>query len=153
MRAFGRLSRAAFKPAVDADCLPLKPTWSIKELLAKQKDVEISNQQLAHLHKLSALQLPATDSTEYSKLKADLQQLVKLVEAVRGIKVPSEANGELPDGRIWPEGLGMELDLDWGDSKPSSCRTSSEADLLPLAKETAQGKYYVARRDLPKRRT
>lgn len=67
----------------DSTGIPIGPTWSVHELLESYPKPSLSHAELNKLHRLSALQPPAEKSQEFSQLKGDLEQLVKLVEAVK----------------------------------------------------------------------
>ncbi|KZT62146.1 hypothetical protein CALCODRAFT_463181 [Calocera cornea HHB12733] len=95
---------------VDELGIPTKPTWSVQDQIAASPHSAISPKTLAHLHKLSALIAPAVGTQKYQKLKTELQNMVRLVEAVKEVDVSSvTVEGEVPDGRIWQTGRGMEL--------------------------------------------
>lgn len=154
------------KPIFDADGLPTKPTWSLRALLESQPRFELSQSQLQHLYKLSALRPPPPNSAEEAKIKSELQEMIRLVEAVRTcpllqdqtqnqsarVLADGSEEADLPDGRVWPAGQGMEIVLDWGTSDasvPQAERKASKDDkkpaseLLKLAKRTRDG-FYVA---------
>lgn len=79
--------------------IPLQPTWSVDELLASYLKPTISPETLSRLHRLSALVPPAEGTPEHARLTHELEELVKLVEAVRLAKAPETAD-EIPDGRV-----------------------------------------------------
>ncbi|KZV76649.1 hypothetical protein PENSPDRAFT_679996 [Peniophora sp. CONT] len=90
--------------------IPLQPTWSIDELLASYPKPTISAETLSRLHRLSALVPPAEGTPEHARLTHDLEELVKLVEAVRLAEVPEETADEIPDGRIMATDACIPLD-------------------------------------------
>ncbi|KAF9008777.1 hypothetical protein BDQ17DRAFT_1348910 [Cyathus striatus] len=63
--------------------LPLRPTWSVNELLSSYPSPEISPQTLKRLHELSALIPPQEDSLEHARITREIQELVRLIEAVK----------------------------------------------------------------------
>jgi Asp-tRNA(Asn)/Glu-tRNA(Gln) amidotransferase C subunit len=63
--------------------IPLTPSWSVTELLSSYTKPTISSQTLNHLHDLAALVPPDDNTPEYSKLKGEISELVRLVEAVK----------------------------------------------------------------------
>ncbi|KAF8268262.1 hypothetical protein EI94DRAFT_1915594, partial [Lactarius quietus] len=72
------------------DCaIPLKPTWSVDDLLSSYPRPTISSLALDRLHVLSALIPPEEGTPEHAKLIRELEDLVKLVESVRLFNVPS----------------------------------------------------------------
>jgi len=95
----------------DENGIPVRPTWSVNELLSSYPKPTISPATLKHLHTLSALIPPEEGSPEHAKLTEEMQDLVKLVEAVKLVDTESvrDENG-IPDGRIWAEGTGIDLD-------------------------------------------
>ncbi|KAF7433351.1 hypothetical protein PC9H_005301 [Pleurotus ostreatus] len=80
-RAISSLSST--KPKTDSLGIPLRPTWSVNDLLSSYPTPSVNHAELEQLHKLSALKIPEKDSDEYHKLKGDLEELVRLVEAVK----------------------------------------------------------------------
>jgi len=97
----------------DEDGIPVRPTWSVNELLSSYPKPTISPATLKHLHALSALIPPEEGTPEHAKLTEEMRDLVKLVEAVKLVNTDSvdNANG-VPDGRIWAEGTGVNLDAE-----------------------------------------
>lgn len=67
----------------DALGIPLKPTWSVNELISSYPRPRLSDQTLDRLHQVAALEPPAVGTPEHAKLKGDLEELVRLVEAVK----------------------------------------------------------------------
>ena len=66
------------------DCgIPKKPTWSVDELLSSYPRPTLSSATLLRLHKLSALIPPAEGTTQHQTLKKELEEFVRLVEAVK----------------------------------------------------------------------
>ncbi len=99
--------------AVDSAGIPLKSTWSVNELLSSYPRPTISPVTLKRLHELSALLPPAEGSPEHAKLTQEIEELVKLVEAVKLVDVSELAeDSSVPDGRIWASGEGVTLDIE-----------------------------------------
>lgn len=97
----------------DEHGIPIRPTWSVNELLSSYPKPTISPATLKHLHALSALIPPEEGSPEHVKLAEEMQDLVKLVEAVKLVNTDSVDEGNsVPDGRIWAEGTGIDLDAE-----------------------------------------
>ncbi|EKM59444.1 uncharacterized protein PHACADRAFT_249940 [Phanerochaete carnosa HHB-10118-sp] len=125
---------------VDECGIPRGPTWSVNELLSSYPKPTITPATLKKLHNLSALIPPGENTSEHAKLTAEVESLVKLVEAVKlvdfGQHEVSQA-GDIPDGRIWAEGTGIRLERD---------EVSQELhgrDLLRNASRTEDGLYVV----------
>ncbi|KAL7008614.1 hypothetical protein EMMF5_001876 [Cystobasidiomycetes sp. EMM_F5] len=130
---------------VDEDGIPVKAAYSIKQFLASLPQPAISDQQFMHLHKLAALTPPPPDSLAFQQKKAELEELVRLVEGVRDASLAShDSHDTLPDGRIWPEGEGMPLD--WNrrpEDIPKDALTASGRELLRLANKTHLAGFYT----------
>ncbi|OCH95948.1 hypothetical protein OBBRIDRAFT_883565 [Obba rivulosa] len=130
--------------------IPIRPTWSVYELLSSYPQPTIHPTALKRLHELSGLIPPKEGTPEHAKLTEQMERLVKLVDAVKSVdfsKVeavksadtnkmearsgdegvlrtlprfspsPSSSSSDralpaqlAPDGRIWAEGKGIELD-------------------------------------------
>lgn len=100
-------------PNTDEHGIPVRPTWSVNELLSSYPRPTISPATLKHLHTLSALTPPEEGSPEHVKLTEEMQDLVKLIEAVKLVNTDSVGDGDtIPDGRIWAEGTGIDLDAE-----------------------------------------
>lgn len=94
------------------------------------------------MYDLSALEPPAEGTAEHTQIIKEMEDLVKLVEAVK--LVDCEDVGEIvhgvPDGRIWAEGYGIPL------GRERSIITEYEAygrALLRHAQRTENGFYVV----------
>jgi Asp-tRNA(Asn)/Glu-tRNA(Gln) amidotransferase C subunit len=81
-RSLVYLRRYSTRPII-ADAIPSKPTWSVRELIDSMPEPKLEHETLQKLHDLSALHLPPRDSAEYKTLKKDMENLVRLVDAVR----------------------------------------------------------------------
>jgi hypothetical protein len=74
------------------------------------------------LHALSALIPPQEGSLEHEALKEELEDLIKLVEAVKLVHV-EDGGAAVNDGRIWAHDTGVPLseqdtkDIDGGGAK------------------------------------
>lgn len=112
------------------------PTWSVNELLASYPAPSLSSSTLTRLHKASALLPPPESSDEFNALKEEMEELVKLVEAVKLV----DAEEFEPDGRVWPKGVGIqgvvpaEEDIETAGKGP---------DILRHAAKTEDGFYVV----------
>ncbi|KAH7916673.1 hypothetical protein BJ138DRAFT_1074552 [Hygrophoropsis aurantiaca] len=129
--------------AVETDScgIPLKPTWSVQKLLSSYPEPSISPATFKRLHELSALLPPAEESQEYNDLKTELEGLVKLVDAVKLIKVTNMQDGQIPDGRIWAEGTGIPIAP--ASDKGEEDLSCNGQDLLSHASRTSNGLYVV----------
>ena len=126
----------------DEDAIPVRPTWSVNELLSSYPKPTISPATLEHLHTLSALIPPEEGSPEHAKLTEEIQDLVKLVEAVKLVNTDSvDVGNGVPDGRIWAEGTGIDLDA---EPIPADENEVQGRDLLKYAKNVSpEGLYLV----------
>ncbi|KAG2152861.1 hypothetical protein DEU56DRAFT_519517 [Suillus clintonianus] len=122
----------------DAYGIPLKPTWSVQELLSSYPAPTISPATFKRLHELSALSPPEEGTPEYAKLKHELEELIKLVEATKLIKVEESGNIGIPDGRVIAEGSGTPL-----DRTPREDEDVRGQELLSYASRSANGMYVV----------
>lgn len=118
--------------------IPLRPTWSVQELLSSYPAPSISPATFKRLHELSALLPPEEGTPEYVKLKHELEELIKLVEATKLIKLEKTDNIGIPDGRIIEEGSGIPL-----DKTPRENEDVRGQDLLPYASRSTNGMYVV----------
>ncbi|KAF8484967.1 hypothetical protein DFH94DRAFT_717395 [Russula ochroleuca] len=126
------------------DCaIPLKPTWSVDELLSSYPRPTISSSALHRLHVLSALIPPEEGTSAHSRLTRELEDLVKLVESVRLFNAPrgSSTVDTTLDSRVWAEGAGIDL-----QRIPPGNRDLAALDpveLLSRASRTENGFYVV----------
>ncbi|KAI9574499.1 hypothetical protein HD554DRAFT_1981520, partial [Boletus coccyginus] len=122
----------------DACGIPLKPTWSLRELLSSYPSPSLSPATFQRLHELSALILPTQDTPEYDTTKKELDELVRLVEAVKLVNVDRlPTDSSTPDGRVWAEGTGIPLTKQPPDKKIHGTK------LLEYASRTLEGMYVV----------
>ncbi|KAI0254355.1 hypothetical protein BJV78DRAFT_1280359 [Lactifluus subvellereus] len=94
------------------DCaIPLRPTWSVDDLLSSYPRLTILSPALCRLHTLSALIPPEEGTPEHAKLTRELEDLVKLVESVRFFNVSDELSpaSTIVDARVWAEDAGIDL--------------------------------------------
>ena len=123
---------------VDATGIPLKPTWSVNELLSSYPRPTITPATLKRLHELSALIPPVEGTPDHAKLTREMEELVKLVEAVKLVDISRHAeDNSVPDGRIWAIGESVQLDA-LAEAEGIDGRT-----LLPHATRTMDGLYVV----------
>ncbi|KAJ7117305.1 hypothetical protein C8R43DRAFT_1037027 [Mycena crocata] len=80
-RAFSSLTKRVVES--DSCGIPLRPTWSVNDLLSSYIIPSLTPQTLKRLHDSSALIPPENDTPEYGQLKAGLEELIRLVEAVK----------------------------------------------------------------------
>ncbi|KAJ8522999.1 hypothetical protein ONZ45_g520 [Pleurotus djamor] len=111
--------------------IPLRPTWSVNDLLSSYPKPSIDHTILEQLHKLAALKLPDHGSEEYHKIKRDLEEMVRLVEAVKLVDTD-----------------GVELAEAVVSGHPEDVEETREQDphgrdLLKFAKRTREGYYVV----------
>lgn len=118
--------------------VPLKPTWSVQELLSSYPAPSISSATFKRLHELSALLPPEEGTPEYTKLKHELEDLIKLVEATKLTKVEETESTGIPDGRVMAEGSGILF-----DRTPQSEDAAIGQELLSHASCSADGMYVV----------
>lgn len=83
-RAFSNI-----KHETDAYGIPVRPTWSVNKLLSSYPKPTLSSTTLTRLHELSALIPPAEGTQEHVKLKQEMEDLIKLVEAVKLVDTAS----------------------------------------------------------------
>ena len=126
----------------DEDGIPIRPTWSVNDLLSSYPRPTISPATFKHLHTLSALIPPEEGSPEHAKLTEEMQDLVKLVEAVKLVNTESVGDeNNVPDGRIWAEGTGIDLDA---ESAPVDENEVQGRGLLKYAKNVSpEGLYLI----------
>ena len=67
----------------DSCGIPAQPTWSVNTLLSSYPTPTISSATLSRLHELSALIPPGDGTQGHIILKQEIEDLVRLVEAVR----------------------------------------------------------------------
>lgn len=140
-RAPATLSKNVHTSTATTDSLgiPLNPTWSVNELVSSYPTPTISDTTFNRLHKLSALEPPVEDEAR-RHLKSSLEEVIKLVEAVRLVHIPVQEG--IVDGRVSAEGVGLPLH---GEAAMHSKGTEGchGTDLLRHAARTSNGMYVV----------
>lgn len=115
----------------------MKPTWSLKELMSSYPSPSLSSATFRRLHELSALIPPTEGTPEYDTAKKELDELVRLVEAVKLVNIDHPTDSSIPDGRVWAENTGILLTKGPLDDEMQGAR------LLRFAKRTLEGMYVV----------
>lgn len=132
-------------PLVETDdcAIPLRPTWSVDDLLSSYPRPTISSHALDRLHTLSALIPPEEGTPEHANLIRELEDLVKLVESVRLVNVSSDSTPShvVADARIWAENAG--IDLQKVPSGAHDREALGPAELLSRASRTENGLYVM----------
>jgi len=144
LRCASGSSQIAPKPVETDDCaIPLKPTWSIDDLLTSYPRPTISSPALHRLHVLSALIPPEEGTPEHAKLTRELEDLVKLVESVRLSNVPGASSpvNTAVDSRVWAEGTG--IDLQKAPIRDRDQEALNSTELLSWASRIENGLYII----------
>jgi len=120
----------------DSCGIPLRPSWSVNKLLSSYPSPFISSATLKHLHELSALTPPEEGTPEFRSLKQEMEELVRLVEAVKlvetdGVRPVGGRERDISDGRIFAEATGGQQGGNSGHA------------LLRYAARTSTGFYVV----------
>ena len=135
-----RMSRALIQTrqvGTDACGIPLRPTWSLRELLSSYPSPSLSPVTFQRLHELSALIPPTEGTPEYDTTKEELDELVRLVEAVKLVNVDRPMDSSIPDGRVCADGIGIPL------TKKPLDEGAQGTKLLHYANRTLEGMYVV----------
>ncbi|KAI8070603.1 uncharacterized protein B0P05DRAFT_185312 [Gilbertella persicaria] len=122
------------KVAVDKQCIPLKPTWSIQYLLEPIGE-PISDKQFEHL--LSLARLNITNKERKSKLKSDIDALTQFTEHIKKLDIQQE-----PLTHIWKEDMSQILRSD------DEVKQQLGRDLLKHAKRKS-GNFYTVQGSMP----
>lgn len=128
----------------DSCGIPVKPTWSVNELLSSYPQPYVPPSTLQRLHTLSALIPPAEGTQEHAELTREIEGLIKLVEAVKLVDAGSPQSGSdfpIPDGRIWAEGKGVEIKQ--GVGHEGSTSGPNGRSLLRHSSRVRDGLYIV----------
>ena len=91
----------SIKHQVDFCGIPVQPTWSVHQLIESYASPKLSSTTIDRLYELSALAPPKKHTLQYEKMKKDLEDMVKLVEAVKKVNtngVHLVGRGEKEDG-------------------------------------------------------
>ena len=77
--------KSSIQPSTSADScgIPLEPSWSVNELLSSYPSPTLPKETIQKLYQLSALTPPEQDTLQYKAVKKDLEEMIRLVEAVR----------------------------------------------------------------------
>ncbi|KAJ7638525.1 hypothetical protein FB45DRAFT_710207, partial [Roridomyces roridus] len=67
----------------DSAGIPLRPMWSVNDLVSSYPTPSLPSKTFNRLHQLSALIPPEEGTPEYGKLKSGLEEIIRLVEAVK----------------------------------------------------------------------
>ena len=113
-------------------------TWSVNELLSTYPAPTLQPATLTRLHKVSALTPAPEDSAEFSKLKFEVEELVRLVEAVKLV----DASHASSDGRILEAERGLPMQPEEA-SNLSEKSAQNGTRLLQHASRTAGSFYFV----------
>jgi hypothetical protein len=133
-----RYSTSRILVETDQYGIPLKPTWSVQELLSSYPAPSITPATFKRLHELSALLPPEEGTPDYARLKHELEDLIKLVEATKLIKVEDTESTGIPDGRVVAEGSGIPL-----DRTPHHGDVARGQNLLSYASRSTDGMYVI----------
>ncbi|PPQ92357.1 hypothetical protein CVT25_008708 [Psilocybe cyanescens] len=128
-----RNSSQSHKHDTDSCGIPLQPTWSLNHLLSSYPLPGLSSATVNRLYELSALIPPREGTKQYETVKADLEEMVKLVEAVRLVNTSS----------VSITGRGEKEDADRQTSAVEQSQSGEVGqELLKHASQTT-GRFYV----------
>ncbi|KAG8931715.1 hypothetical protein FRC02_002321 [Tulasnella sp. 418] len=130
--------------ATDELGLPIKPTWSVQSLLSSYPPPTLDGAILTKLHGLAALSPPPHESPEFEKLRGDLVELIRLVEAVKTAELgePKSSDEGIPDGRIWQKDRCMTFEEDVVVAGTLGIEPGGQ-ELMEHAKQQTNGFYTV----------
>jgi Asp-tRNA(Asn)/Glu-tRNA(Gln) amidotransferase C subunit len=117
--------------STDSCGIPTEPTWSVKDLLSSYPSPRLSNKTVQKLYELSALIPPEEGTPDYENVKHDLEEMIRLVEAVRLVDTKE----------VTLRGRKVEEDAD--REYTVSTRDNDGQALLQLASQTQNGFYVV----------
>ncbi|KAH6915171.1 hypothetical protein BKA70DRAFT_568268 [Coprinopsis sp. MPI-PUGE-AT-0042] len=137
-RRFAR-SYTTAKVQTDELGIPLKSTWSVNTLLSSYPSPKIAPETLKKLYQLSALVPPEEGSPEHAKVTRDLEEMVRLVEAVKLV----DTKGTTVEAGIEREDMDRKL---FGNPDEQRAKEVHGQELLKLASRTVNG-YYVVEAD------
>jgi len=123
--------------------MPITPTWSVHKLLSSYPSPKLSPATIQKLYHLSALVPPEEGTPEHEKITKDLEEMVRLVEAVRQV----DTSGVVVDGRGEVEDADRMHPISLEETK----KDGYGVDLLKHASRTQEG-YYVVEADRTRRR-
>lgn len=135
--------------------IPKERVWSVHQLLEKNslQTKELSDEELDRLYRLAALQ-PASSEDDRANMKAELREIIRLVDAVKHVDTSSVSTEEAMHSMLWPTDQSLRLhDAETSSNvKPNEqMRTDDGTGALPrekllqLARRTL-GKTYVVDR-------
>lgn len=130
-------------PPTDDLGLPLSPTWSVHKLIGSYPSPTLSDATLRRLYDSAALLAPKSDTHAFEEVKKEMEDLIRLVEAVKMAPGDDDAKGPPPDGRVWPSGRGIIPLEDIVESEET--KLPSGRELLKHAPRTVNGYYLVDR--------
>lgn len=122
-----------------------RPSWSVNDLLSTYPVPELSSAALVRLHKSSALVPPSESSKEFTQLKSEMQELIRLVEAVKLVDttaVKDAERGAVSDGKIWAQNRGININPPQ-DTRANTEKRSSGRELLKHASKSVDGYFVV----------
>ncbi|TFK43245.1 hypothetical protein BDQ12DRAFT_674641 [Crucibulum laeve] len=122
--------------STDSCGIPHRPTWSVYELLSSYPKPTIPPATFKRLYELSALVPPEEGTPEHAKITGELEEMVKLVEAVKlvdtdGVSIRGRGEAEDADRWCYTEGFGVDGSSEQGQA------------LLKHAARTVDGFYVV----------
>ncbi|KAJ7591363.1 hypothetical protein C8J56DRAFT_935320, partial [Mycena floridula] len=129
-----RCGPTLIRRANSTKAVPIQATWSVKELISSYPSPTISSATLNHLHRVSALIPPAEGSTEFEMLKHEMEDMVKLVHAV---KLVDTSTVELQGWNTRDELNQVDLKAGLGPA------VEENRDLLSYASRSVDGLYVV----------
>lgn len=137
----GRLARSytTAKAEVDELGIPLRSTWSVNTLLSSYPSPKLAPETLKKLYQLSALVPPEQGSPEHVKVTRDLEEMIRLVEAVKLV----DTNGTTVETGLEREDMDRKL---YGNPDEQRAQEVHGQALLKLASRTVNG-YYVVEAD------
>ncbi|RXW25826.1 hypothetical protein EST38_g42 [Candolleomyces aberdarensis] len=122
--------------------MPLKPTWSVHELLSSYPSPKLPAETLDKLYKLSALVPPKEGTAEHAKVTKQLEEMIRLVEAVKLV----DTEGVVVSGR----GEKEDMDRKYYGNPEDVGKDGYGQELLKHAARTA-GEFYVVEADRTRR--
>jgi len=121
--------------STDTQGIPTRPVWSVNELLSSYPTPKLSSSTLRHLHDLAALIPPEEGTLEHDKLRHELEEMIRLVEAVKLVDTGGASKSK------WGPRLRVE------DEDPVIAEEEGSGhSLLQHASRTVDG-YYVVESD------
>lgn len=135
--------------AVDQQCIPEELVWSVHDLMSSYPRPRLSSDKLDQLYDLSALIPPAKGTEERAILTEELEELMRLVEAVKFVDCDALSkaeeqldDGPVPDGRVPSVLEGSELTSNTREVEFDDPESSGRA-LLKHAAKTKDAFYIV----------